>query len=295
MLSLRAVIGVILVELLLLASVLVLAVDLEVHRNVEHRQGTNSWGYRGAARFKPSGGARVAVVGGCAAYGYAVDWEGSFPYNLEQRLNQLWRKSHPGYYTEVVNLAAMGDGAASYVTTLRDYAYLKADTVCIYDGYSGLGTTTAGSRHDSLPFRTMGYLPILPDVISGRRRWREGVVVDPILRDGAEGDVSCNGASRGWCAAMLDTVGWALDHGMRAMVVTPPYISRRHEQQQASLAAALAARFGAQPRVRYVNLGTQVDVHDGSQSFDGAHLTTRGNEIVAENLVDRVFELLRVR
>ena len=286
-------------EVTLLALTLVVALDMEVHRNVEQRQGTNTWGYRGMSRFTLSGRARVAVLGGSAAYGFNVEWANTFPFYLERRLNQLRRAKYPGFFTEVVNLSAMGDGAASYVTTLQDYAYLKPTAVLVYDGFAAAtANDSASTRHDSFVFRRAGYLPILTDVASGRRRWTEGAVVDALLRDdppGAPGDVTCGGGSRTWCAAMLDTVAWSVEHGLPVMVVTPPYISRRHEAQQRSLAEAIQARFAADRRVRYVNVGRQVDVHDPTQSFDGAHLTARGNEIVAENLVDHVFDLVSGR
>ena len=297
-LSLRAVAWVLSAETVAVLISALLILDMRAHAAVEQADGPNTWGFRGTARLKAVGGARIAVVGGSAAYGYGVGWSQSFPYYLERALNQMWRTAYPHSYTEVINLAAVGDGAASYITTLRDYAYLKPDVVCIYDGYAGLGVTGAqGARHASVVFTKIGYLPILGDVLARRPPWAspERAVVDPLLRDGAVGEVSCDAGSRGVCSAIIETVVWAIGRGIAVAVVTPPYVSARHEAQQASLAALLAARFQGDRGVHYINMGRQIDVRDRAQSPDGIHLTARGNQTLSENLVDAMFDVLSSR
>lgn len=294
----RAVVLVLAAELVAVLISAVLIFDMRAHAAVELADGPNPWGFRGTALFTAVGGARIAVVGGSAAYAYGVDWPHSFPYYLERGLNQGWRKKYPHSYTDVINLAAVGDGAASYMMTLQDYAYLKPDVVCIYDGYAGLGVTGAsGARHASAVFTNTGYLPILGDVLARRSPWAspDRAVVDPLLRDGAVGDVSCDAGSRDVCSAIVDTVAWGRGRGMAVAVVTPPYISVRHEAQQASLAALLAERFRGDRRVHYINMGRQIDVRDRAQSPDGIHLTARGNQSLSENLVDAMFDVLSSR
>ena len=67
---------------------------------------------------------------------------------LERRLKQGWRtKYRPGYEPIVVNLAELGAGAASYITTLRRYEDLAPDVVCIYDGYA---PPAGGSAMDAM-------------------------------------------------------------------------------------------------------------------------------------------------
>jgi lysophospholipase L1-like esterase len=92
---------------------------------------------------------------------------------------------------------------------------------------------------------------------------------------------------------MADPVAWVLARGLTPVVVTPPYISRRHERQQASLAAGLAGRFGA--RVGYINMGKTIDLRDHALSPDGVHLTPRGNQTLAEILAVRVHEVVGPR
>src|SRR5437764_8931093 len=150
--ALEAVIG-----LLTAATIL----DLDAHwRGVEERA-VNMWGFRGETRLVVTG-RRVALVGGSAAYGYGVDAPKAMPNYLGYYLNRGSSKGPHRVPVDLVNLAAAGDGPLSYVNTLRAYEYLQPDTVCIYDGYAGVGLTGAGgARHRSLVFRATGYLPIL--------------------------------------------------------------------------------------------------------------------------------------
>jgi hypothetical protein len=284
-------------EAVAVALAVLLILDIRAHAAVEQENGPNSRGYRGTVRLTASGGARIAVVGGSAAYSPRVDWPHSWPYYLERDLAQAWRGGFPGYVTEVINLAAVGDGSGSYVRTLEDYAYLKLDAICIYDGYSGMGATTGGVRHRSAVFAKTGYLPILGDVLARRAPWEaaDRTLVDPQLRDDAVGDVSCAAGSRAQCDAIVDTVEWITARGMNAAVVTPPYISARHQAQQASLAALIGERFRNNRRVQYTNIGRSIDVHDPAMSSDGVHPTARGNDAIADNLVDAMYGVIKPR
>ncbi|MBI3825275.1 MAG: hypothetical protein HY294_04700 [Candidatus Rokubacteria bacterium] len=102
----------------------------------------------------------------------------------------------------------------------------------------------------------------------------------------------CTSRWRTYCDEVAAAVDLALARGQRVLVVAEPYISDEHVQQQAELAAMLAARFGAQPRVRRVDLGRAVDLHDPALAYDGMHLTVQGNERIAARLVGPVADLL---
>jgi hypothetical protein len=106
------------------------------------------------------------MVGGSSAYGYGVTWDQAIPAQLEQRLAKAART---GQTFKVINLAYNNEGAYSFTITLEDYAYLKYDLVCLYEGYNDLiGEPTRPNvsvfRHDSPVFRLTGYLPIFPMV-----------------------------------------------------------------------------------------------------------------------------------
>ena len=53
----------------------------------------------------------------------------------------------------------------------------------------------------------------------------------------------------------------------------------------------VAASFGGNPSVRWVDLSGTVDLNDKALSFDTMHLDVRGNEVVADALVQPVLDL----
>jgi hypothetical protein len=141
------------------------AADIYLHHKYERTASVNVWGYRGppVGRKQP-GETRVAVFGGSTAFGYGPDWDGSFPYLLEGRLNE--RSSRPGSFS-VVNLAYNNDGAYAFRLAMEDYAYLEFDVAILYEGYNDLGDAPHHDtyRHHSPLFRLTGYMPILPLIL----------------------------------------------------------------------------------------------------------------------------------
>jgi lysophospholipase L1-like esterase len=95
-----------------------------------------------------------------------------------------------------------------------------------------------------------------------------------------------------YCGAVYDAVLHTVATGKNAIVVTQPYISDLHIDQQTALARMLARRFPGEPHVRYLNLGRAVNMKDTSLVYDGIHLVARGNELVAEALVPVVLDLI---
>jgi GDSL-like Lipase/Acylhydrolase family len=90
---------------------------------------------------------------------------------------------------------------------------------------------------------------------------------------------------------VLAAVRVARARSAKVVVVTQPYASDTHVAQQRALAAALVTAFGRDEGVKYVNLGTVVDLRDRTIAYDGLHLVPRGNERVAEGLVMPVLAL----
>lgn len=137
--------------------------DLYLHRRADRSAGVNIWGYRGpVAARKRSGDVRIAVLGGSTVFGYGATWDQAFPAQLERKLNAA---SSGGRHFSVVNLGYNNEGAYSFRYTLEDYAYLRADIVCLYEGYNDLvghGSNRSLYRHESPLFRATGYFPILP-------------------------------------------------------------------------------------------------------------------------------------
>jgi hypothetical protein len=57
----------------------------------------------------------------------------------------------------------------------------------------------------------------------------------------------------------------------------------------------VARRFGADPMVRYLNLGTTIDLLDPALSFDRMHLTPEGNLRIAQTLAEPVVAMAAAR
>jgi len=105
-------------------------------------------------------------------------------------------------------------------------------------------------------------------------------------------DLGCAVEFAHYCASVRDGIRFALDRGKKVLVVTQPYLSDRHRQQQASLRAMLAAQFSDHTRVGYANLGEAIDLNNPALSYDTMHLTPAGNNEVARQLIKPVVELM---
>ena len=150
-----------------LMTLLLLGLDLFLHKRAERSAGLNRWGYRGpVVGRKQAGETRIAVLGGSTAFGYGVPWFEAAPAVLEKRL----RAERPEQPVSVVNLGFNNEGAYSYRFTLDDFSFLDYDVAMFFDGYNDLkgddGRNTALFRHDSPIFRLTGYYPILPLVFA---------------------------------------------------------------------------------------------------------------------------------
>jgi hypothetical protein len=310
-----------------------LMLDLYLHAKYERTASVNRWGYRGpVVGGKRADEYRVVVLGGSTAFGYGPDWDGSFPYLLERKLNETagrqWRYS-------VVNLAYNNEGAYAFRYTLEDYFYLRYDLAILYEGYNDLGDrpNLRVLRRDSGLFRTTGYLPIFPLIlrekaavmlygqvgraysgatvfradVAGRatagalevaaataeslerqlghltRDWRSAEAVIP--------ETGCGDRWRQYCGAVDDAIRWARARQVGVLVGTQPFISDRHVEQQAALAAMLRDRFRDDPGVAHVQLGAAVDLRDASLAYDGMHLNTQGNAIIAQGFVEPVLRM----
>ena len=188
-------------------------------------------------------------------------------------------------------------------------------------------------RHQSPIFRWTGYFPIFPLALNekasillhgrigsdGEVRFRPdlatrataaamkeaadigvslerrlGKLTDVDVQKSQSVDADCGQWSE-YCGAVQEAVQHAIDHGQRAIVVTQPYFSDLHVQQQRALAFMLNRRFGHDARVRYVNLGQLIDLRDSNVAYDGLHLVAAANARVAEALLPTVLELLPKR
>jgi sulfatase modifying factor 1 len=99
--------------------------------------------------------------------------------------------------------------------------------------------------------------------------------------------VQC-GTYTGYCGQLYLAVKLLMDRGKRALVVTQPYISERHREQQFLMTEYLRKRFAGSTRLGFFNLGTTLNLRDPAIAFDGMHLTVAGNRVIAQALVPGV-------
>jgi hypothetical protein len=254
--------------------------------------GVNQWGYRAEARgSKRPGELRVAILGGSAAFerGLAVDQ--TLAEQLFFELRQAGAPRHQSY--TIANLSEPRAGADTYVDALRDYRFVQADAVCIFDGYDTLEGVPPHGRRRSLVFRTTGYLPRLSRSLFGLPEWmsdQDGGVAEILRDDGVAADVTCEGASRSYCDAIVKTVTFGLAEGYPMLHVSPPSVSRRHLQQQRSLAERLRQTFRSEPRFIQLDLTAAIDWSNPEEVSDRIHRTGIGNHVVGQRIATTLLQ-----
>lgn len=113
------------------------------------------------------------------------------------------------------------------------------------------------------------------------------------------GAVDATGCKYPWgqyCRSVADGIQTALVGKRQTLFITQPYadtdfLRARHIEQQREAAAMIQRDFAGDQRVRYVNLGTALDLADESLSFDRMHLTAAGNARLAEQLVAPILDM----
>ncbi len=299
-----------------------LAADLWAHRRAERTAGVNRRGYRGAlVGAKRDGEWRLTMLGGSTVFGYGVFANESLPAQLEAALRGR------GVDASVVNLGFNSEGAYAFAPNIRDYAALAPDVVILYEGYNDLLPEQPNrflGRHGSLVFRATGYFPILPvvlrdkaDAVARRGGGSKTVfgaaagVVDALSRQigrltpaeaagaatsGTDTPTATTGASIAshrwdfYCESVARAIETARAERAKVVVVSQPYISDSHVEQQQALRAALQ-QFRGDPHVAYVDGGRVIDLKDVRLAFDGMHLTPEGNRVMAGVLATALVQL----
>lgn len=120
-----------------------------------------------------------------------------------------------------------------------------------------------------------------------------GPLTDPDSVEARIQDVGCGKRWDFYCRRLHAAVNLALERGKRVIVVTQPYISDGHVEQQKQMSSMLKKAFDSAPGFQYVNLGNTVDLKNTKLAFDGMHLTPEGNRIIAEKLLPSVEKALK--
>ena len=313
-----------------LALVLLVSADVYVHWRTQDLAGVNIRGYRGSVMpSKRPGEIRVAVLGGSTAFGWGLPSHESVPAFLEKLLNATSTRFSvvnlgapgQGAYGFLFDLEDFAYLDYDIVGLYEGYNDLGLGTQL---------NNFMLWRRQSPVFRWTGYYPLLPVVLREKaqamlkggnvntapgeftfnaglaRRAAAGAMV--AVADATKGlhdsvgvmppippnpsvAEECIAKWRRYCGSVRDAVAWALARDKKVLFITQPYLSNAHVEQQANVAAMLRARFGSDPRFRYVNLGRAIDLTDRTIAYDGLHLVARGNEVIAAGLVEPVTTL----
>ena len=156
-------------------------------------------------------------------------------------------------------------------------AYLAEKTVFkpnLADRAAATALETATSISDSLERQLTERLP------------------ESVFTDLGEEAPSCSYWRR-YCGEMAEAVKFVLDRDKLALVVTQPYRSERHREQQTLLSAFLREQFRGAPKLHFANLGPTLNLFDPEQTWDTLHLTPSGNRQLAQHLVERVRALFQ--
>lgn len=99
-----------------------------------------------------------------------------------------------------------------------------------------------------------------------------------------------------YCESMLRATTFARGQNAKVLIVGQPVlahptIAKIELEQQASLAAAVQAKFGADSGVRFLDLSRAIDLTDPQMSFDRMHLGPHGNLRLAQLMAPAVTEL----
>ena len=98
---------------------------------------------------------------------------------------------------------------------------------------------------------------------------------------------------RRYCGEMVEAVRYVLDRDKLALVVTQPYRSERHREQQTLLSAFLREQFKGAANLHFANLGPTLNLLDPEMAGDSLHLTPLGNRLLAQHLVGRIRALFQ--
>lgn len=280
--------------------------DQHLHRKFDKISTLNQAGYRGPlVGPKLPGEKRIFLMGGSDALGYGVYADQTIAADLEQTLNA---STESGIRFSVVNLGFNNAGVAAVVSDLKYYSFLKPDVVILYSGYGDIEPNRFLGRHESVVFRLTGYYPVFPLVISEKAKliryhsWGRWSQYKTVFRAGEKTQANQRDLSQArsgqldwsdYCREMKTAIELALSENARILVVTEPYISAQHIEQQRALREMLQKEFGVERNVTYLDLGFALNPKEQEFATDGMHLSAAGNQIIAGKLAPVISNSIR--
>ncbi len=318
-------------EMVAIAAVLTVALDLREHGRVAPLGGVNEWGYRGpVARQRRPYEVRIAIVGGTRAFGWGVP-ASALPAELG-RVTMLTTDRPGGDLRPivVVNLGRMGALPEAYPEIIEHYAYLRPDYICLFDdlGVPG-GSTLTGTAETSGIYQLTGYAPALPLVFREKgMAWRFGDV-----RRGYARAAPCNDSSgsllhrtagtalqaaghtlavtdqalsslvsrsqpaarrAAYVDAMMEAIESAHHHARGVVVVTSPSETAEQKVNLRALQARLDGLSESESWLRRVNLADDAGLaSDAGLRLDGWNYSSAGVAGVAARIVPSLLSLMQ--
>jgi hypothetical protein len=291
------------------------ALDMYAHKRVERLGGVNVWGYRGEVlpNKKPNE-IRIAAIGSDLAFGWGVAASETLAPNI-RRLVALETDRPGGELRPVtaVTLAAMGLTPAEYASWISHFSYLRPDIVCIVlESATGIRPRQWPlPERRSFAWAAFGYAPILPLVLEEKGMLTESRLLR--LAGSATGRLDRGlrwlvpAAARGaptvehslqpnvHADAIEAAIRAAQTGGAGVVVVAPPYVSDDDAAEHAVMRAMIDARFGADRRVRLVDLGEEADMYDDGLTLNRYDFSTAGHQKAAEHVTPAVLGMIAGR
>jgi lysophospholipase L1-like esterase len=289
---------------------------------------TNELGFRGRAvqSPKPPGRVRVAVIGGSAAFGTGASSDAvTFPARLEAAL-----RTRTGRDVEVVNAGAPAYVSGQELARLTfEVLDLEPDIAVVYDGFNDLNSALLFDPRPGYPsnfswLERAVHFNSLRNLLTYRIRLcaqESGLGFWARRLTGVQDGVPL--AAPGADAEIIDTYRRNLERmvallqarGIRVICVFQPtlvgkrrrtaaedgvlaYMERRHPGYARRFGDLLPAAVGAMRRVAsargvsFVDLSTVFDDSADTIFFDTAHVTDRGNALIADRLTPETEKLL---
>jgi lysophospholipase L1-like esterase len=132
-------------------------------------------------------------------------------------------------------------------------------------------------------------------------RQLERLATEPQNRPATD-SVSEGGCAYPWmhyCDSIFRAASYALSAGKQVAIVSQPLKvekeGQRHQLQQQALADMVARKWSGNPNVIHVDLRDAVDLTNIALAFDGMHLNSEGNAVIARRLVAPLRALAQAR
>jgi lysophospholipase L1-like esterase len=275
---------------------------------------------------------RIVVVGGSTVLGLGLHWNEAFPALLERALRARWtgtplsvvnlgfdgenayafRTTLADYHALNYDIVILYEGYNNLLMTVSSALRHQSPIFRLTGYYPVLPTALrekamalryggdlgAAYRHEQTVFH-----PTLATRAGAAALADGAAVADALTRQlgrltrtsslpEVEPPRGCAEPWRAYCDAMYRAIVYSRAQRKAVLVVTQPYISDRHVEQQRALRAMLRAEFPADRFVQYIDLGWAVDLHDRRLAYDGMHLTPSGNQRIADAMTGYVLVLL---